>query len=355
MLRWIACASVTLAAHVGRPDPSAFDEACRSNGLWTGAVVMAGTRDKVLFKQAWGWMDKERTLPMREDAVFDLASVTKAVGATTALAICMDRGWVDPDAAFTNYLPGYKGALKGPVTVRDLSRHLSGFDNSKPYTVEGQVPELLLEFSPVRPAGEPYQYSCGNYILLGLLIEHMSGMSLAEFCQKNVWTPLAMSDTQWAPLTTPDPRRVVKPIFTPTLGVVSDESARAAGRPIGNAGLFSTADDLATFCRMLLNGGIFKGKRILSEAAIQALCTRPDTHSPVALGWRVDSAYTPPALSTSTLSHTGHTGQSVWIDPVQGRFVILLTNRIGDHDAAKNARIELAERMLKALEKVGGS
>jgi CubicO group peptidase (beta-lactamase class C family)/glycosidase len=327
-----------------------YNDMCMANGLWVGGVLLVGTADTVVFRQAWGWTAQTKNFPVRTDSIFDLASVTKAVGTTTALAICMDRGWVDPDAVFTNYLPGYKGTLRGPVTVRDLSRHLSGFDNSKPYTVEGQVTNRILEFSPVRPAGEPYEYSCGNTILLGLLVEHVSGMSLADFCREHVWTPLAMSDTQWTPLQNPDPRRVVKPLSTPTLGVVSDEPARAAGRPIGNAGLFSTADDLATFCRMVLKGGIFNNMRIMSESAIQTLYTRPDTRSPVAFGWRVDSAYTPSALSTSTLSHTGYTGHSVWIDPAHGLFVILLTNRTGDHDTAKNARIELADRILKALQ-----
>ncbi len=326
-----------------------YNNACMANGLWVGGVLLVGTAETTVFREAWGWTAETKKFSMPTDALFDLASVTKAVGTATALSICMDRGWVDPDVTFTNYLPGYRGTLKGLVTVRDLARHISGFDNSKPYSVEGQVTDKILEFSPVRPAGETYAYSCGNYILLGLIVENMSGMSLAEFCEENVWTPLAMLDTQWTPLVNPDQRRVVKPNFTSALGVVSDESARAAGRPVGNAGLFSTADDLAVFCQMILKGGVFKKKRILSEAAMQILNTRPDTRSPVAFGWRVDAAYTPSSLSASTLSHTGYTGQSVWIDPAQGRFVILLTNRTGSHSLAAQARIELAERILNVL------
>jgi len=338
------------AAFDGLKSAAEYNNLCMANGLWIGGVLLVGTRDSVILRQSWGWTSTAKNMPMRADAIFDLASVTKAVGTTTALALCIDRGWLDPDVVFTNYLPGYKGTLRGPVTVRDLARHLSGFNNSKPYAVDGRVTELILEFSPVRPAGEPYEYSCGNFILLGLLVEQLAGKSLAEFCQDNVWAPLAMQDTRWTPLPTPDPRRVVKPPFTPTLGVVSDEPARAAGRPIGNAGLFSTADDLAAYCRMLLGGGVCNGTRILSESSVQMFGTRPDTRSPAAFGWRVSAGLNPSALSAATLSHTGFTGQSVWIDPAQGRFVILLTNRIGDHAAAGQARIELADRVLRALQ-----
>ena len=325
-----------------------FNASCMSNGLWTGAVVMSGTPDKVLFKKAWGWMDKEKSLPMREDAVFDLASVTKAVGATTAIALCVDRGWVDPDAVFTNYLPGYKGDLKGPVTVRDLARHLSGFDNSKPYDKEGQVTDLILEFSPARLAGEPYEYSCGNYILLGLIAEHVSGNSLAELCHAQVFKPLGMRDTRWAPLSEPDPQRVVRQAVTGTFCVASDPPARHANHPVGNAGLFSTAEDLSAFCRMLLARGTCGEERILSEKVVRMLGTRPDARSPVAFGWRVDPKFNPPSLSQATMSHTGWAGNSLWLDPAGKRYVVVLTNRSGDHDKASKARTDLAECVLRA-------
>lgn len=342
-------AALARAAAAQTPSAAAFNASCMSNGLWTGAVVVAGTRDEVLFKRAWGWMDKEKTLPMREDAVFDLASVTKAVGTTTALALCIDRGWIDPDAVFTNYLPGYTGTLKGPVTVRDLARHISGFSNGKPYDKEGEVAERVLQFSPARPAGAPYEYSCGNFILLGLLVERVSGKSLADFCGENVFAPLGMRATAWAPLRDPDPRRVVRQGVTGSFGVASDPPARHAHRPVGNAGLFSTAEDLAAFCRMILQGGTCGGQRIFSEKTLRLLETRPDARSPVAFGWRVDPAFNPPSLSHATISHTGWAGNSLWIDPVGQRYVVVLTNRTGDHEKASAARIALADRVLKKI------
>lgn len=341
-------AATALAASVAGSDPAAFNDTCISNGLWTGAAVMSGTLDKVSFKQAWGWMDKERTFRMREDAVFDLASVTKAVGTTTAIAWGIERGLIDPDAVFTNHLPGYRGALKGAVTVRDLARHLSGFNNSKPFDQEGRVIERILQFSPARPPGEPYEYSCANFILLGLIAEQVSGRRLDELCREQVFEPLGMRNTRWAPWPNPDPARVVRQAVEGTWGVASDSPARHANRPLGNAGLFSTADDLAIFCRMMLAEGTARGgRRVLSGTAMRLLTTRPDARSPVSFGWRMDPAFNPPSLSKETLSHTGWAGHSVWIDPAGQTYIVVLTNRLGDHEKAARARIELAELVLR--------
>lgn len=350
MTGWIAglvCALAVRASLAGDGGAEAFNGVCLSNGLWTGAVVVSGTGDRVLFRRAWGWMDKERTRPMREDALFDLASVTKPVGTATAVALCVDRGWIDPDAAFTNYLPAFAGALTGPVTVRDLARHLSGFDNRKPYDRSGQVVERVLRQSPVRSAGERYEYACCNYILLGLIAEHLSGKSLDAFCRDEIFAPLGMRDTCWAPLPAPDAARVVRQAATGTLGVASDPPAQHAGHPLGNAGLFSTAADLSAFCRMVLADGVCGQRRILSERALRLLAERPDGRSPVAFGWRADPVFNPPSLSASALSHTGWAGNTVWIDRAKRRYVVMLTNRLGDHEQAEKARIELAERVLR--------
>lgn len=338
-----------------------FNSSCMSEGLWVGSVVLAGTAERIIFRQAWGYTSVDKTVELSEDAVFDMASLTKPVATATALAICMDRGWVDISAPFTQYLPEYQGKLQGTVTVLDLARHLSGFDKSKPYLPEeynqlsnlkeGPVIENLLYHSPVRPPKQKYQYTCTNYIMLGLIVEKVSRKSLSEFCIETIFDPLGMQDTQWTPLLKPDMQRVVKPIFTPMLGVVSDEPARAAGRPIGNAGLFSTADDLAKFCRMMLANGRYGRDRLLSERAMHALSIKIDTCSPVALGWRVGASGNIPSLSEATLSHSGFTGNSIWIDPVQQCFVIVLTNRTGNHGRASHARTELAEYLLKEMRK----
>lgn len=353
-----ACNSTKNRVHKNEAIPSSqekaidkFNASCMSESLWVGSVVLAGTANKTVFRKACGYTSVDKTVKLSEDAIFDMASLTKPVATATALAICMDRGWVDISTPFIQYLPEYQGKLQGTVTVLDLARHLSGFDNSKPYLIEGKVIENLLHHSPVRPPKQKFEYACCNFIMLGLIVEKVSGKSLSEFCKETIFDPLDMRDTRWTPLLNPDIKRVVKPEPSPILGVVSDELASAAGSPIGNAGLFSTADDLAKFCRMMLANGRYGKNQLLSERAMQALSIRTDTCSPVALGWFVDKKYNPPSLSEATLSHTGWTGNSIWIDPIQQCFVIVLTNRTGDHDRAMNARTKLAEILLREMSK----
>ncbi len=327
---------------------SEFNASCMSDSLWTGAVVLAGTPDKTVFHQAWGYTSAENTLVLPENAIFDLASVTKAVATATAIAICMDRGWIDLNTPFSRYLPKYRGELKEYVTVIDLARHISGFDNNKPFLEkkgEAMIDDLLGN-SPLRLPGQ-YEYACVNYILLGLIVEKVSGEALDLFCEKNIFAPLSMVDTHFSPVK--KTKRVVKSPFTPEQGVASDNPARAAGRPVGNAGLFSTADDLAKYCRMILANGTCGDKRILSGKAIMAMKTKTDACSPLAFGWFVDEKRNPPLLSSSTLNHNGWAGNSIWIDLSQQCFVIVLTNRSGDHGKAAEARLELAGLVVKKM------
>lgn len=328
-----------------------FNDSCMTDGLWTGAVIMAGTlKDGVTFHKAWGYLSVDKKVKISENAIFDLASLTKTFATATALAICMDKGLIDISAPFNQYLPEYKGTLLGEITIRDLARHLSGFDNSKPYFEEGKVIENVLKFNPIRQPDQKYEYACVNYILLGMVVERITGKSLEQFSKKNIFAPLMMGDTRWSPLVDPDSQQTVKSIFTPKQGVVADEPARAAKKPIGNAGLFSTAEDLSHYCYMILSNGRYKNKRILSEKAIKLLSTRPNLKSPVAFGWRVDKEYNPSLLSKNTLSHTGNTGGSIWIDIDQKKFVIILTNRTGDHDQAQQTRLNFAELLLEEMQ-----
>lgn len=328
-----------------------FNDSCMTNNLWTGAVVMAGTLENgITFHKSWGYLSIDKKVEMSKNALFDLASLTKTVGTATALAICMDRGLIDISAPFTRYLPEYKGTLTEEITVRDLARHLSGFDNSKPYIEDGKVVENVLVHSPACLPGQMYKYACINYILLGMIVEKITGESLDQFCQTNIFTPLRMEDTNWSPLIgPPDSKRTVKSIFSPKLGIVMDEPARAAGKAIGNAGLFSTAEDLSKYCLMILNSGRYNGRSVLSEEALQLLSTKPDSTSPVAFGWRVDSEYNPLLLSDKTLSHTGSTGGSIWIDLDQKEFVIILTNRMDAQNKSQYARIRFAEILLEEM------
>lgn len=325
-----------------------YNDSCIEKGIWTGSVVVYGTLNKgIIFHEAFGYTSECKDIKVKDNAVFDLASITKPIATATAVAILLDKHKISPDLLFTKILSEYKGKLIDKISIRDLARHVSGFDNYKPYIETNKVTSHVLKVSPVRKTGT-YEYACINYILLGMIVERISGTTLDEFCNVNIFNPLEMKDTQFAPVRNYNKDRMIKPIFTPYLGVVSDEPARAAGKPIGNAGLFSTASDLSKYCIMILQNGKYKNETILPSGAVDILTSNPYplSESTYTFGWRTNKAEIPSRFSEKTLMHTGFTGQSIWIDLEKKIFIIILTNRIGDHLESSVARLKLAELLL---------
>lgn len=318
-------------------------EAGIEEGYCKGAVVLAGKPDEVLLHEAFGHarVEPEQVL-MRKDSVFDLASVTKVAATATACAVCVDKGLVNLDRPLHEYLPETSGQGVERVTVRQLGAHTSGFDNRKfsPKYRGDEMIQAMLAASPCREPGSRYEYSCLNFILLGLMVERVSGKSLAEFCRHCIFQPLGMNDTRFGPV--PDsPRLVGNSVKEP--GQISDGQARLAGRPVGNAGLFSTAADLARFCRMMLDGGRSGEVRVLSDAVITGTTRRsPAAVSARGFGWDLEPEGRPEGLSNATYYHTGWTGQSMWIDPGTKRYVIVLSNR--DHPMSVGALYAGAKR-----------
>ena len=300
-------------------------------GLFPGAVLLVGRPGRVLYEGAFGHArivpDK---LKMRTDHIFDLASVTKVVATGTALGVCVDQRRLRFDMPIREALPGLSGAGIDAVTVTHLATHTSGFDNTK-YWARAQgdaMLDLMLGASPQWKPGGRYYYSCLNMILLGRMVEQASGQRLDAFCEARIFRPLGMRDTTFGPLK-PSPR--VVPSGAPEIGQIEDEQARLAGRPVGNAGLFSTAADLARFCEMMLGEGRLGDVRILSQASHRAM-----THNRLAaplpargIAWDMDpqALHRPKRLSEKAYGHSGHTGQSIWIDPERQVYVIVLTNR----------------------------
>lgn len=329
-----------------------------ADGLLHGVVAALGTADSLPVLVAMGdaAVAPER-IPMRADAIFDLASVTKAVATASACGICIDVGLIDPAAPATDYLPEL-GTFGGvPPWVHHLATHSSGFDNRK---FDKLDPGAMLAAMLTNPAqwapGERFEYSCRNYVVLGLLVERVTGEGLGAFCQRRLFGPLGMTDTSFGPLRQINAR--VVPSSVPP-GIISDEQARHAGRPIGNAGLFATAENLWRFCRMILNNGWCGDRRILGERALAWLlrpCSPPvlPTRS---FGWdmrRQEETPCRPALaSPSAIGHSGWSGQSVWIDPEQGFCTIVLTNRShrpiksDNYLASKKFRSKIADWMIR--------
>ncbi len=327
-------------------------EAGIENGYCSGAVVLVGRPGRVLVHEAIGHAQVlPKKIPMGKDSVFDLASITKPVATATACAVCIDDGLIDLDRPARQYVPDLSGKGVEQVTIPQLGLHTSGFNNTK-FSSSHRGDAMLramLAASPRQKPGLHYEYACLNFILLGLLVEDVTRQSLDAFCEDRIFGPLEMRQTEFGPV--PASEKVVA--MGGTVGQISDTQARLAGRPIGNAGLFSTAADLARFCQMMVGEGQWGDVRILSNSVVQDI-TRDSSAARVGrgFGWDLRPEGRPRGLSDATYYHTGWTGQSMWIDPKLKLYVIVLTNRNhpeerpSRYEDAKRFRIRVAEAVL---------
>ena len=318
-------------------------------GLIDGAVVLAGDLEHDLFSGAWGYADKTAGVPMTPDTIFDAASVTKAVGTNSVLLAALADGRLELDRPFTDYLPEFAGPMPGPVTVRDLALHISGVNIA--YCNSGTPEEMrrkILAVEFLRPARQVYQYTCTNYILIGMMLEKITGRRLDETASERVFRPLGMTDTRWTKPVEGGLPRTIRTINADP-GVISDPGARHyCPLPFGNAGLFTTGADLAKYARTRLrNDGTIFPKEILELCFTDFV--PPEIAHPHSIGWDMMPDMIPAGLSPRTVLHSGWTGQTVWVDPGAGRFVIVLTNRMQDWGLAKFGRKAIAEEILAAL------
>ena len=333
-----------------------------ANGILHGVTIAAGTRSTLDVLWSWGQASVAPSKrAMRPDSVFDVASVTKVVATASACAICVDRGLLDPEAPAADYLPDLGQFSGSTIRVCDLATHCSGYNNRKFDASEPQQVVAQAIHDPAQwPARERYLYSCRNFILLGRIVEQVTGESLAAFCQDHVFKPLGMTHTSFGPLLA-DLDQVV-PTQCPA-GTISDEQARRADGPVGNAGLFTHAPDLAVFCQMILRGGATGQVRILGDKGLGWLTRRcsPAELPARSFGWDMrpcsESLHRPPLFSQAAIGHSGWTGQSIWIDPDLGLYVIVLSNRthapridgVDTHASSERFRARVADIVLAHL------
>jgi len=318
-----------------------------------GAVVLSGDKNGLYFTESYGFADAAHTVPMTPDTIIDVASVTKVAATVTALLAAHARGLIDFDEPFTKYLPEYTPVLKNPPTVRELANHISGFTEDgydRPYFDESGVKMMkkILSLPPPCPRTPNASYACWNYLLLGQIADHVLGMRLADFMQEQVFSPLEMESTF---LGTSKKKysvsRFAQTTDTPAPGIISDfVSIRlwANGITAGNAGLFSTANDLVKLLRMYLNHGeTAPGKRLFGDAEINEIA--PDTKDYSdgyrRFGWVIAENYLCREAVGSVLFHSGWSGQSVFLDMKSENFFIILTTRCKDFDRAKQKRFEI--------------
>ena len=303
-----------------------------------GAVLIVGHNGQIVYRKAYG---SRSLVPHREamtpDTIFDCASLTKVVATTTALMQLWEQGKFRMADPVAKYLPEFGRNGKQDITIRQLLIHYSGLpedlDLARRWEGKDTAYRMAYEMAPDRPPGSAFVYSDINFIVLGALVERLSGESLDEYTAKHVFAPLGMKETRflppasWLPRTAPTEEDENHHLLH---GVVHDPTARRIGGVAGHAGLFSTADDLATFAQALLDGG----RGVLTPPTIAKMTAPQQPVNGTALrgfGWDIDSPYSTNRgglLPVGSFGHTGFTGTSLWIDPTTQTYIVLLTNAV---------------------------
>jgi uncharacterized protein YbbC (DUF1343 family) len=316
-----------------------INDAIQTN-LIPGAVVLIGHNGQVVYKRAYGSRslipDRE---PMTLDTIFDAASLTKVIATTPSIMKLFEAGKIRLDDPVTKYLPEFQGG-KSDITVRLLMTHFSGLPPDLPLIPQWSGYETgihkALTIAPVAPPGARFIYSDINFNLLAEIVHRLSGELVSQFAHEHIYAPLRMEETEFQPPAALRPRIAPTEIDPDTgesmRGVVDDPTARYMDGIAGDAGLFTTADDLAKYAFMILGRGEYQGVRIFGPATIKKF-TEPATPAdqPIlrALGWDIDSTFSSnrgELYPIGSFGHTGYTGTSIWMDPVTNSFVIVLTN-----------------------------
>ncbi len=303
-----------------------------------GAVVIIGHDGQVVYRTAYGSRALEpRRESMTVDTVFDCASLTKVIVTTTAIMQLWEQGKFRMSDPVAKYLPEFAQNGKQDITIRQLLIHYSGLapdlDLTKPWEGKETAYRMAFEVSPERSPGAAFVYSDINFVVLEALVERLSGESLDDYAAKHIFDPLAMKETRFVPPHSWESR------IAPTeddenhnllRGVVHDPTARRMGGVAGNAGVFSTADDLAIFAQALLDGG----RNILTPATVAKMTAPQQPVNGTAVrgfGWDIDSPLSTnrgELLPVGSYGHTGFTGTSLWIDPTTKAYIVLLTNSV---------------------------
>ncbi len=324
---------------------------------WPGGVLVAGKDGRIFLNEYFGTHTYDDEMGTYRADVFDLASVSKVIGTTSAAMKLYEEGRLDLDTAVVAYLPEFQGPdslqteWKKRVTPRHLLTHTSGLlPFQRFYTME--APDITARFDSVFQSpldtlpGIEYVYSDIGMITLGKVIERITGMGLDEYTRTAIFEPLGMESTGYTPTLIPRDRIVPTEIsdWAGELihGYVHDENSHSLGGVTGHAGLFSTGLDLARYAQMILNDGILGDVRIFQPETIElflqpAGIVEEGYGATRTLGWGgpwEDSSggiY----VDSNAVGHTGYTGTSVWIDPGNQIFVILLTNAVHPHRSWK--------------------
>ncbi len=304
-----------------------------------GCVVVVGRQGHVVHRKAYGL---RQVAPAEEemtvDTIFDLASLTKPVATATSVLLLIQDGRLQLEDHVSAYLPEFAAQGKAAITIEQLLTHQGGLIADNPLRDYFDGPqrawERICQLEPLAEPGTMFVYSDVGFVVLGQLVQRVSGQTLDVFARQRIFEPLQLRDTAFRPGASHRKR------CAPTeqhggewlRGVVHDPRARELGGVAGHAGLFSTADDLARYGRMLLSNGRCGEVEILRAETVELMHRPRETSGGLrGLGWDMRSVYSSnrgDLFTPSAFGHGGFTGTALWIDPGQDLFVIFLSNRL---------------------------
>ncbi|MCK4258796.1 MAG: serine hydrolase [Halanaerobiales bacterium] len=337
-----------------------------NDGVFPGGVLLVGNQQEILYYEKFGSAEiTPNSRPVMKDTIYDLASLTKVVVTTTLVMQLIEKGMIRLDDPVDLFFPGFAVNGKENVRVRHLLTHCSGLAAWAPLYLKGENNQERIEYIKNLeldyPTGTKVVYSDLGFILLGELIQKVCKKPLDEVAKKEIFKPLRMIDTYYNP-----PKHIFSRIAATEfnndyemnmledtegvnrregliLGKVHDGNCFAMGGVTGHAGIFSTAKDVYHFTQMLLNGGRFNNKHILSPVTIEKMVqnyTRKILGGNRGLGWDKPGELSSGGdlISGQAFGHTGFSGTSIWIDPTYNLSVILLTNRVHPTCTTKHIR-----------------
>jgi CubicO group peptidase (beta-lactamase class C family) len=343
-----------------------------TQGVYPAAVVVIGRRDSVLYARGYGHFTWSRSspVPTPDSTLWDIASITKVMGTTSAAMRLVDARRLSLDAPVRQYLPQFSGGQKDRVTVRMLLDHTSGLRSYVPFFKQARTRDgakTLLYAEPlVRQPGHSAVYSDLNAILMGLVLESASGLPFDTLVTREVFRPLELQGTTFRPPASIRRRTVPTALWRghPVQGQVNDPNAVIFGGAAGHAGIFSTGMDLARYAQAWLRNGVGPRGQWVTPATMRQFLTRGANSGPRLLGWDTpeldgkEPSLFGTLISSAAYGHTGFTGTEIWVDPAHDLFLVFLTNRTFDprarnaHHALRTVRTSLSDAAIRLVPRV---
>ncbi len=305
--------------------------------------VVAVVKDGVMaYEKGFGYETYEKLQPIQPDNIYDLASLTKVMATTPSIMKLVNDGEISLDDKVGEYIPEFKEGKKGEITIRNLLLHNSGLPAFRVYIdslqTRDEIRNAIRNEPLIYEPGTTYEYSDLGFILLGEIVEEVTGQSLDRYLRKEFYYPLGMNGTffnptkigRWISRRIP-PTEIDTTYRMKTMRAeVHDERAYYLDGVAGHAGLFAQARDIAVFCQMLLSNGSYAGQQYLKPATVEIFAKRQSKLVNRGYGFdRKSDGFSTAGSMTShrTFGHTGFTGTSFWIDPANNMAIIMLTNR----------------------------